>query len=123
MIASRSKAAIPISAIPPFKELCIEAERRLHIAAQHTFEHETANDRPAVSAQDAFADLGPAEVALTFQSQTYAFTFVITCRTSAVTQQSLRVPESWLLSQFVIQYDSIGEPVPPQSACQQLGPG
>src|SRR5208283_3860160 len=111
MIASRLKAAVPISVVPPFKELCIGSERRLHIEAQHAFERETTNDLSAVSTQDASADLGPAEVALTLQSQAYAFTFVITCHASTVTQQGLRVLESWLLRQFVVEHDSISEAV------------
>src|SRR5271157_3702667 len=111
MTASLSKAAVPISVVPPFKELCIGSERRLHIEGQYTLEHETANDLPAVSAQDASANLRPAEMALTLQSQAYVFTFVITCRTSAVTQKGLRVVESGLPRQFVVQHDSIGETV------------
>ena len=39
------------------------------IEAQPTFEHETANDLSAVSAESAFANLGPAEVALTLRDQ------------------------------------------------------
>ncbi len=39
------------------------------IEAQPTLEHETANDLSAVSAESAFANLGPAEVALTLRDQ------------------------------------------------------
>jgi hypothetical protein len=71
------------------------------------------NKLSAVSAQGTLANLGPAEVAFTLHGQTEVLAFAITCRTPAVTQQSLRILESRLPSQFVVQHDSIGESVPP----------